>query len=63
MKHLTVREHQILALIGKGKTNAEIGANLGITEKTVKNTVMSMFRKLDVRNRVEAALHHHGIEF
>jgi len=55
-RSLTSREFQVLSKIGKGWTNAEIGGHLGITEKTVKNVALSVFTKLDVRNRVEATL-------
>jgi two-component system, NarL family, nitrate/nitrite response regulator NarL len=54
--NLTAREEQILKLIARGKSNREIGESLNIAEKTVKNYVTSVFQKLQVRNRVEAAL-------
>ncbi|NJN16299.1 MAG: response regulator transcription factor [Oscillochloris sp.] len=53
---LTVREQQILQLIGAGRSNKEIGAALGLTEKTIKYYVSNILLKLQVRNRVEAAL-------
>lgn len=52
---LTGREDQILELIGQGLTNREIGARLGITEKTVKNTVTSVLAKLGMQRRTQAA--------
>lgn len=52
---LTAREDQILELIGLGLTNREIGARLGITEKTVKNTVTSVLAKLGMQRRTQAA--------
>jgi len=60
---LTVRENEILALIARGLTNAEIGCALGVTEKTVKNIALVIFPKLGARNRVEAALAFHGLPF
>lgn len=53
---LTEREEAILSLISKGLTNREIAANLGLSEKTVKHHVSNVIQKLQVRNRVEAAL-------
>jgi two-component system, NarL family, nitrate/nitrite response regulator NarL len=53
---LTAREDEILKLIAKGMINKEIGAALDISEKTVKHYVTNILQKLQVRNRVEAAL-------
>lgn len=53
---LTAREEQILKLIAQGLSNREIGDALNIAEKTVKNNVTNVFQKLQVRNRVEAAI-------
>ena len=53
---LTEREHQILELLGAGMSNKEIGAKLYISEKTVKHYMTNILQKLQVRNRVEAAL-------
>ena len=53
---LTPREEQILELIATGLSNKEIGSELGIAEKTVKHYVTNVLQKLQVRNRVEAAL-------
>jgi DNA-binding NarL/FixJ family response regulator len=53
---LTPREEQILELLGDCLTNREIGARLGITEKTVKNTVTTVLAKSGVRNRTQAAV-------
>jgi len=55
MKPLTRREQQVLELIAMGNTNKEIGLKLGISEQTVKNHVNSIYRKLGVRNRAQAA--------
>jgi two-component system nitrate/nitrite response regulator NarL len=53
---LTAREEQILESISRGWSNKEIGRELNITEKTVKHYVTNVLQKLQVRNRVEAAL-------
>jgi len=53
---LTRREEQILANVAKGWSNKEIGLELTITEKTVKHYMTNILQKLQVRNRVEAAL-------
>ena len=53
---LTVREAQVAGGVAKGHTNAEVAGQLGIVEKTVKNVLMSVFNKCNVRNRVELAL-------
>jgi len=56
MAGLTPRDEQILAKVVVGKTNPEIAEQLGITEGTVKGHVSRIFIKLEVRNRVEAAM-------
>lgn len=53
---LSWRENQILELIAEGKNNREIGEAINLAEKTVKNYTTNIFHKLQVRNRVEAAL-------
>ncbi len=50
-KRLTPRELQIAELVALGRTNAEIGAELWITENSVKQALKRMFRKLDVSSR------------
>ncbi len=56
LKELTKREGQILELIAAGLSNKEIGHRLGLTERTVKHYVTDILQKLNVRNRVEAAM-------
>jgi transcriptional regulator EpsA len=51
---LTVRELEILGWMHKGKSNAEIGQILGISQLTVKNHVQKILRKLDAQNRTQA---------
>lgn len=53
---LTPREEQILDLASGGRTNKEIARDLGLSEKTVKHYMTNIMHKLQVRNRVEAAL-------
>jgi DNA-binding NarL/FixJ family response regulator len=53
---LTDRERQILERVAAGDSNKEIGAQLHLTEKTVKHHMTNILQKLQVRNRVEAAL-------
>ena len=55
-KPLTVREHEVLCLIAEGLPNRSIARKLGIAESTVKNHLRSVFDKLDVRDRTQAAL-------
>jgi DNA-binding NarL/FixJ family response regulator len=51
---LTKREIQILRLMSNGMTNREIAAALELTEGTVKNHIVNIFGKLQVKNRVQA---------
>lgn len=53
---LTPREAEILRLLATGKSNKEIARDLGLQEKTVKHYMTNILQKLQVRNRVEAAL-------
>jgi len=53
---LTAREEEVLAAVARGRTNAEICAELHISLSTVKTHVASLMAKLGVRNRVEVAM-------
>jgi len=53
---LTEREHQILNLVADGLSNKQVASALHVTEKTIKNHMTDIMQKLQVRNRVEAAL-------
>jgi DNA-binding NarL/FixJ family response regulator len=53
---LSEREREVLGLLAEGLTNREIAARLFISEKTVRNHVSGVLRKLDFRHRTEAAL-------
>lgn len=50
---LSAREVEVLRLLARGGTNAEIGRRLGISEHTVRNHVHSIMRKLDVGTRTD----------
>ena len=52
-ERLTARELQIVELVALGRTNAEIGTELWITENSVKQALKRMFRKLEVSSRAE----------
>ena len=52
---LTDQERRILALIGEGLTNRQIGDRLFLAEKTVKNYVSALFAKLGMQRRAQAA--------
>ena len=60
---LTEREHDVLRLMARGATNAEIAASLYVAEATVKTHVGSIFTKLDVRDRAAAIVfaYDHGV--
>jgi DNA-binding NarL/FixJ family response regulator len=53
---LSPRERDILALIGDGLTNREIGKRMYLSEKTVKNHISRLLAKLGVQRRVQAAV-------
>ncbi|MGW2208681.1 response regulator [Streptomyces sp. NPDC001781] len=56
LEALSPRERDILALIGDGLTNREIGKRLYLSEKTVKNHISRLLAKLGVQRRVQAAV-------
>ena len=55
--NLTSREVEVLELIAEGMINKEIAKTLYISEKTVKNHVSNIFRKLNVSDRTQAAVY------
>lgn len=57
--HLTRREREILELVTKGQSNQGIANRLSIAEKTVRNRLSTIFSKLHVNNRTQAALKAH----
>ncbi|MDB5044550.1 MAG: DNA-binding response regulator [Deinococcus sp.] len=56
LDELTPRERQILEGVAAGRSNKEIARSLELTENTVKHYMTNVLQKLQVRNRVEAAL-------
>ena len=56
LAQLSDREREVLGLLSEGLTNREIGTRLFISEKTVRNHVSGLLRKLHLRHRTEAAL-------
>lgn len=52
---LSAQEQRVLALVAEGKTNKEIAAAMGLSDKTVKNYLSHVFEKLKLTRRAEAA--------
>jgi DNA-binding NarL/FixJ family response regulator len=63
VEELTEREHDVLRLMARGATNAEVAADLMVSEATVKTHVGAVFSKLGVRDRAAAIVfaYDHGI--
>lgn len=64
-RELSDREMDVLAQVARGKTNAEIGHILNLSEKTVGNYIGTIFEKLHLNNRIELAIYaveHHLFE-
>jgi len=57
---LTPREREVLRLVASGRANKEIGAQLGISERTVKTHISNIFSKLELTDRTQAALFVHN---
>jgi two-component system response regulator DevR len=55
LARLSPQEERMLGMIGEGLTNREIAARIHLSDKTVKNYVSTILRKLEVARRAEAA--------
>lgn len=58
---LTLREREVLALVGEGLTNRQISRKLYISDKTVRNHLGAIIRKLDLSDRTQVALVARGL--
>lgn len=55
LNQLSFQEKRVVALLAEGKTNKQIGEQLNLTEKTVKNYLATVFTKLNIERRSQAA--------
>jgi PAS domain S-box-containing protein len=53
---LTPRQHEVLVLLGKGLTTAQMAERMGLSPQTVQNHIKALLRSLGVRSRLEAVL-------
>jgi len=58
---LTERERAIALHVSQGESNSQIAAAMGISERTVKAHLTSVFEKLDIQDRLQLALRVHGV--
>ena len=56
LNSLTSRELEVLVQVANGMFNKEIAINLNISERTVKNHISNIFKKIDVSDRTQAAV-------
>ncbi|MEZ5245872.1 MAG: response regulator transcription factor [Acidimicrobiales bacterium] len=56
LEQLSPQERRLLDLLAEGLTNRQVAARMGLAEKTVKNYVSNLLRKLDMNSRTEAAV-------
>ena len=56
LSSLSERQREVLKLLAAGESNKEIGRNLNISAATVKAHLEALFRRLDVKNRTQAAM-------
>lgn len=59
---LTEREQEVACLVADGASNKEVARQLGVAERTVKDHLSHIFSKLQVHDRVQLALHVHGVD-
>jgi two-component system response regulator DevR len=52
---LSAQERRVLALLAEGRTNKEIGVELGLSDNTVKNYLVNVYGKLNIKRRSQAA--------
>lgn len=55
LERLSPQERRVLALVAEGKTNKEIGVELGLSDKTIKNYLSNVLEKLEMTRRSQAA--------
>lgn len=55
---LSERQREVLKLLAAGESNKEIGRNLNISAATVKAHLEALFRRLEVKNRTQAAMYY-----
>ncbi len=58
LNQLSHQERRVVALLADGMTNKQIGEQMGLTEKTVKNYLATIFSKLNIERRTQAAALH-----
>jgi two-component system response regulator DevR len=58
LSSLSPQELRVLALVAEGKTNKEICTAFGVAEKTVRNQVSNLMRKLAVQRRAQVAAYY-----
>lgn len=56
-RSLTSREKDILSYISKGLSNKEIAGKLFLSDKTIRNSITAIFKKIDVKDRVQATIY------
>lgn len=61
-EQLTEREQEVACLVADGASNKEVARRLGVAERTVKDHLTHIFAKLQLHDRVQLALHVHGVD-